>query len=219
MRTSRCDLHAISYNSCRNRHCRKCQAQARQRWLARRELDLLPVPARQPTAHHDTHSKRVPAPILPTCAAQRIRPHPPLRLPRQRSPHGAPRARSSVVRLPASTKFTSRQLPVSHLALPTLRSQRAHRAQHHRATTGISMRASRHFLSRASSNGSRRCDRTSPPPCVFNANLRTYDLFLPARSSRNHSFLRGLSPLPPYEASVLRPLCPIHASQFAYLAP
>ena len=40
---SRCDLQAISYNSCRNRHCPKCQAQARQRWLARREQDLLPV--------------------------------------------------------------------------------------------------------------------------------------------------------------------------------
>ena len=41
---SRCDLQAISYNSCRNRHCPKCQAQARQRWLARRQQDLLPVP-------------------------------------------------------------------------------------------------------------------------------------------------------------------------------
>ncbi len=41
---SRCDHHAISYNSCRNRHCPKCQAQARQRWLARREQDLLSVP-------------------------------------------------------------------------------------------------------------------------------------------------------------------------------
>jgi hypothetical protein len=41
---SRCDLQAVSYNSCRNRHCPKCQAQARQRWLARREQDLLPVP-------------------------------------------------------------------------------------------------------------------------------------------------------------------------------
>jgi ribosomal protein L37AE/L43A len=41
---SRCDLQAISYNSCRNRHCPKCQAQARQRWLARREQDLLPLP-------------------------------------------------------------------------------------------------------------------------------------------------------------------------------
>ncbi len=41
---SRCDHQAISYNSCRNRHCPKCQAQARHRWLARREQDLLSVP-------------------------------------------------------------------------------------------------------------------------------------------------------------------------------
>src|SRR5882757_2165031 len=41
---SRCDLQAISYNSCRNRHCPKCQAQARQRWLAAREKEALGVP-------------------------------------------------------------------------------------------------------------------------------------------------------------------------------
>ena len=41
---SGCDHQAISYNSCRNRHCPKCQAQARHRWLARREQDLLGVP-------------------------------------------------------------------------------------------------------------------------------------------------------------------------------
>ena len=41
---SGCEHQAISYNSCRNRHCPKCQAQARQRWLARREQDLLGVP-------------------------------------------------------------------------------------------------------------------------------------------------------------------------------
>jgi hypothetical protein len=34
---------AISYNSCRNRHCPKCQAQARQRWLAARESEVLPT--------------------------------------------------------------------------------------------------------------------------------------------------------------------------------
>ena len=34
----------ISYNSCRNRHCPKCQAQARERWLTAREKELLPVP-------------------------------------------------------------------------------------------------------------------------------------------------------------------------------
>ncbi len=31
----------ISYNSCRNRHCPKCQAQARQRWIAARKEELL----------------------------------------------------------------------------------------------------------------------------------------------------------------------------------
>jgi Putative transposase/Transposase zinc-binding domain len=37
----RCGYQAISYNSCRNRHCPKCQAQARQRWLTARERELL----------------------------------------------------------------------------------------------------------------------------------------------------------------------------------
>jgi hypothetical protein len=41
---SSCGHQAISYNSCRNRHCPKCQAQARQRWLAAREKELLEVP-------------------------------------------------------------------------------------------------------------------------------------------------------------------------------
>jgi predicted Zn-ribbon and HTH transcriptional regulator len=36
-----CGFQAISYNSCRNRHCPKCQAQARERWLAAREQELL----------------------------------------------------------------------------------------------------------------------------------------------------------------------------------
>src|ERR1044071_8315703 len=40
----RCGYQAISYNSCRNRHCPKCQAQARQRWLAAREREVLGVP-------------------------------------------------------------------------------------------------------------------------------------------------------------------------------
>ena len=38
---SGCGHSAISFNSCRNRHCPKCQAQARQRWLACREHELL----------------------------------------------------------------------------------------------------------------------------------------------------------------------------------
>ena len=34
----------ISYNSCRNRHCPKCQAVAAKEWLADRQAELLPVP-------------------------------------------------------------------------------------------------------------------------------------------------------------------------------
>ena len=43
-RCDACGHQAISYNSCRNRHCPKCQAQARTRWLAARERELLDVP-------------------------------------------------------------------------------------------------------------------------------------------------------------------------------
>ncbi len=38
-----CDHEEISYNSCRNRHCPKCQARAAQKWLDARQADLLPV--------------------------------------------------------------------------------------------------------------------------------------------------------------------------------
>jgi hypothetical protein len=39
-----CAQRAISYNSCLNRHCPKCQGAARQAWLAKRSAELLPVP-------------------------------------------------------------------------------------------------------------------------------------------------------------------------------
>jgi hypothetical protein len=42
-RCSRCGYQAISYNSCRNRHCAKCQTNARDKWLAAREQELLDV--------------------------------------------------------------------------------------------------------------------------------------------------------------------------------
>jgi Putative transposase/Transposase zinc-binding domain len=42
-RCSGCDYRAISYNSCRNRHCPKCLTRARDRWLAERPRELLPV--------------------------------------------------------------------------------------------------------------------------------------------------------------------------------
>jgi hypothetical protein len=40
---SACGHTAISYNSCRNRHCPRCQGNARQRWLQAREQELLPT--------------------------------------------------------------------------------------------------------------------------------------------------------------------------------
>src|SRR5215472_9535867 len=41
---TRCGHRAISYNSCRNRHCPKCQSGARERWLEKRRRELLPTP-------------------------------------------------------------------------------------------------------------------------------------------------------------------------------
>jgi hypothetical protein len=38
-----CSHTRIAYNSCRNRHCPKCQGAAAKQWLAEREADLLPV--------------------------------------------------------------------------------------------------------------------------------------------------------------------------------
>jgi hypothetical protein len=39
-----CAHTCIAYNSCRNRHCPKCQGAAAKQWLAERQADLLPVP-------------------------------------------------------------------------------------------------------------------------------------------------------------------------------
>lgn len=43
LRCSDCAQVEIAYNSCRNRHCPKCQASAARRWLEARQADLLPV--------------------------------------------------------------------------------------------------------------------------------------------------------------------------------
>lgn len=40
----KCETDTIAYNSCRNRHCPKCQASAAERWLERQRQDLLPIP-------------------------------------------------------------------------------------------------------------------------------------------------------------------------------
>jgi len=44
LRCDPCNAELIAYNSCRNRHCPKCQSSAARRWLLDRQLDLLPVP-------------------------------------------------------------------------------------------------------------------------------------------------------------------------------
>src|SRR5271170_7472836 len=43
-RCADCRFTRISYNSCGNRHCPKCQALAAAAWLAERETELLPLP-------------------------------------------------------------------------------------------------------------------------------------------------------------------------------
>src|ERR1700726_906420 len=46
-----CAHEAIAYNSCRNRHCPKCQGAAARGWLAEREAELLPTPYYQCGLH------------------------------------------------------------------------------------------------------------------------------------------------------------------------
>ena len=43
LRCDGCGVEQVSYNSCRNRHCPKCQSSAAKRWLDARQADLLPV--------------------------------------------------------------------------------------------------------------------------------------------------------------------------------
>ena len=43
-RCEACAHERVAYNSCRNRHCPKCQGAAARQWLAEREAELLPVP-------------------------------------------------------------------------------------------------------------------------------------------------------------------------------
>ena len=42
-RCDKCNYERISYNSCRNRHCPKCQGTNRERWILARQNDLLPT--------------------------------------------------------------------------------------------------------------------------------------------------------------------------------
>ena len=75
-----CGLVRCAYNSCRNRHCPKCQAQARAEWLEARQAELLPVayfhvvftlPA--PVAEIAFHNKATVYAILLRTAAETLR--------------------------------------------------------------------------------------------------------------------------------------------------
>jgi hypothetical protein len=75
-----CGLVRCAYNSCRNRHCPKCQGLARAEWLAARQAELLPVPYSHvvftlpsPAAEIAFQNKRAVYPILFRAAADAMR--------------------------------------------------------------------------------------------------------------------------------------------------
>ncbi len=74
-----CDHVEIAYNSCRNRHCPKCQASSALRWLEARQVDLLPVEyfhvvftLPEPISDIAYYNKRVIYTILFRAAAQTL---------------------------------------------------------------------------------------------------------------------------------------------------
>ncbi len=74
-----CAQIQIAYNSCRNRHCPKCQGSAARRWLQQRQADLLPVDYYHvvftlPTPISDIayHNKAVIYPLLFKAAAETL---------------------------------------------------------------------------------------------------------------------------------------------------
>jgi len=63
-----CANTVIAYNSCRNRHCPKCQAAAAKQWLVEREAELLPGPI----ADIAYHNKAAIYGLLFTAAAETV---------------------------------------------------------------------------------------------------------------------------------------------------
>src|SRR5215472_16896186 len=53
-----CGYTAIAYNSCRNRHCPKCQGAAAREWMEARAMELLPVPYFQRGVHTAIANRR-----------------------------------------------------------------------------------------------------------------------------------------------------------------
>src|SRR6478752_5109798 len=75
-----CGLVRYAFNSCRNRHCPKCQGLARAEWLEARQAELLPVPyfhvvftLPAPVAEIAFHNKAVVYAILFRAAAEALR--------------------------------------------------------------------------------------------------------------------------------------------------
>src|SRR4051795_4379456 len=75
-----CGFIRCAYNSCRDRHCPKCQGLARADWLEARQAELLPVPyfhvvftVPAPTAEIAFHNKAVVYAILFRAAAEAVR--------------------------------------------------------------------------------------------------------------------------------------------------
>jgi mannose-6-phosphate isomerase-like protein (cupin superfamily) len=60
-----CGMVRIAYNSCRDRHCPKCQGLARPEWLADRQADLLPVPYFHVVFTASGHGEQVCQPSAP----------------------------------------------------------------------------------------------------------------------------------------------------------
>ena len=80
LRCQACEHAEISYNSCRNRHCPKCQARAAQGWLDAHQADLLPVDyyhvvftLPEPIAGIAYHNKAVIYALLFEVAAETLR--------------------------------------------------------------------------------------------------------------------------------------------------
>ena len=113
-RCEKCSHTRIAYNSCRNRHCPKCQGAAAKEWLAEREAELLPVPYYHvvftlpaPIADIAYQNKAVIYDLLFKASAETLdhhrgRPQAPRRPGRHHSPSCIPGARRSPT-IPTST--------------------------------------------------------------------------------------------------------------------
>jgi hypothetical protein len=153
------------------------------------------------------------------CAPPWLRPYPPLRLSRQCSPNRSARTRSPSARRQTSTRSAHPQLPVSHLALSSLRSQHAHRPQPYRATTGLPMQTVRLFLILSPYNRSQTCAGTSPHTCALTAKLRPYHPVLPECRSPNRSLHARLTRIALPTGCPCQTLRGVHLSQVSPSAP